>query len=261
MSRQFVIIPAEAFFDAELSSLQLKVLGALGYHADRAGWCWPGNQTMADLIGCSQGAVSKAISALEASGYLTVIRNKRKGNRYQVIFDRPLASSDIPEGITDIPAEGITDIPPCRNKNENKNENNEQDTQVREAVEIYNFHSIETGWPAVRIVSDPRKKKLLSRLADIGGLDAWREAIARASRSPFLRGETSREGWKANLDFFLQQSSMIKLIEGHYDDNRGNDGGGASGRSNNRGYGHKSNNFLNAVADAAEELNYSGARS
>lgn len=101
MSRQFVIIPAMAFFDKRLSAMQVQVLGALAYHTDRNGWCFPGVQTLADRVGCSHSAVSKAIAALERLGYVEVLRNKRKGNRYHVVSSFP----DVPERTTDVPNE------------------------------------------------------------------------------------------------------------------------------------------------------------
>lgn len=46
-------------------------------------------------------------------------------------------------------------------------------------------------------------------------------AMDRAENSAFLRGETGRnkahEAWVPNLDFFLQEASFTKLIEGQYD--------------------------------------------
>jgi hypothetical protein len=131
MSRQFVVIPAAAFFDTALTPMQIKVLGALGYHTDRSGWCWPGMARMAELIGCTHSAVSKAVTVLEAAGYIEVARNKRKGNRYHVITrynvpDGPPLSADVPAGTTDpdVPPDGTSVVPPKRNKNENSNGNN-----------------------------------------------------------------------------------------------------------------------------------------
>jgi len=119
MSRQFVIIPAAAFFDRRLQPIQLRVLGALGYHTDRNGWCNPGVTTMANLTGVTPGTVSKSLTVLESLGIIEVTRNKRRGNRYRVLYERdddlladvPTGTSEVPTGTADVPPAGTSDVP------------------------------------------------------------------------------------------------------------------------------------------------------
>lgn len=91
MSR-FSIIPARAVYDATLSPHALKVLCAIGVHADRHGWAYPSLKTIGNLIGCSRQAVSGHIKSLISAGYLESRVQKRKdggqsSNLYRILMD------------------------------------------------------------------------------------------------------------------------------------------------------------------------------
>lgn len=97
------------------------------------------------------------------------------------------------------------------------------------AVEAYNSEASRHGWPKAQRITAARTKALRGRLRDCGGLDGWREAMRKAGASAFLSGTARRQGdhanWKPDLDFFLQQSSFTRLMEGKYD---GSDSGPGS---------------------------------
>lgn len=84
------------------------------------------------------------------------------------------------------------------------------------AVEAWNalagLYDLPTAtWP----INDTRKAKLRLRLKELGGLVGWVKALEEVTRGPHLLGENDR-GWRCNLDFMLQPSSLTKVIEGHY---------------------------------------------
>ena len=88
-----------------------------------------------------------------------------------------------------------------------------------EAIEVYNSAANDCGWPVCQKLTQSRKVKLLARVQDAGGMDGWRKAMDIARRSKFLRGEkrsNGHESWRPSIDFFLQQSSFTKLMEGAY---------------------------------------------
>ena len=90
------------------------------------------------------------------------------------------------------------------------------------AFEAYNAAAKECGWPIAQRVGAQRIKQIRARFKDCGGLEGWQEAMRRASKSPFLRGEGRDEahaGWRPDLDFFLQAKSFTRLMEGKYDGN------------------------------------------
>ena len=83
------------------------------------------------------------------------------------------------------------------------------------ALEAYNAAAGRQGWPQAQKLTAPRQSSLRKRLLDAGGLGGWIAAMERAERSEFLT--SSRNGWKPDLDFFLQAKSFTKLMEGSYD--------------------------------------------
>ncbi len=101
-----------------------------------------------------------------------------------------------------------------------------QSDPVSAAFDLYNEAADRAGWSKCQARSKPRVAAMKARLKDLGGLDGWKVAIAKGEASDFLCNRTPRAPFSASLDFFLQASSLIKLMEGKYD-NRGN--GRASG--------------------------------
>jgi hypothetical protein len=69
--------------------------------------------------------------------------------------------------------------------------------------------------------SPDRRRKLAARLRDYGGLAGWRNALATIRGSPFLRGETSRNGFVAEIDWLLKPENLRKVLEGNYENRPG----------------------------------------
>lgn len=115
------------------------------------------------------------------------------------------------------------------------------------AVVAYNAEAEHCGWPQAQRLTAKRLSALKARLAECGGIDGWSAAMARASESDFLTGRIPRgqghEKWMPDLDFFLQQSSFTKLMEGSYDNHQTAERGG---------------NVLGAIAIASAHFNTAG---
>lgn len=79
----------------------------------------------------------------------------------------------------------------------------------------WNETADELDLPRITAFNDKRRRKAKLRLKDVGGLEGWERALAALRDSPFCLGENDR-GWRANFDFMLQQESLLKLIEGAY---------------------------------------------
>ena len=97
---------------------------------------------------------------------------------------------------------------------------------VREALQAYDETATVCGLPRLRVVSEPRRKKLAAILK-AHGLHGWQEALAKVEASPFLNGTKPGSDFKATFDFLVTPSSFAKVIEGNYD--RGESGGGGGG--------------------------------
>lgn len=117
--------------------------------------------------------------------------------------------------------------------------------EITPAFDAYNAVAEETGWPKAQALTGKRRAALKARLGEVGGLEGWRTAMARARGSPFLCGESGRdrahEKWTPDIDFFLQQSSFVKLMEGKYDDRT-------------PAAGDRNSDFLRGVGSALDDL-------
>ena len=71
--------------------------------------------------------------------------------------------------------------------------------------------------PKVQRFTSARKRSLVARLRDYGGVPGWMTALSKLEASSFCRGKNDR-GWRADFDFLVQESSFAKLMEGKYDD-------------------------------------------
>ncbi|NIU01123.1 MAG: hypothetical protein GWN01_09415 [Nitrosopumilaceae archaeon] len=94
---------------------------------------------------------------------------------------------------------------------------------IRRAVYNYNKLAKQYNLPVCTTIKNQRQKKLSKRLRENGGLESWNQALNKIKSIPGLQGENNRS-WKANIDFLLQPSSFVKLLEGYYDSwgNNGN---------------------------------------
>ena len=116
--------------------------------------------------------------------------------------------------------------PGLHNQNQNQyiyNESNDSLLsfgEARAAFEMFVEFAKKNGLPVPVKLSDARKRKLIARLKDCDGLDGWSAVLARADGNPFLCGDNS-SGWRADFDFFLQEKSFGRLMEGSYDRKRG----------------------------------------
>lgn len=94
---------------------------------------------------------------------------------------------------------------------------------VEDAVKAYADMASRAGLAVPRAITPARRSKIASRLRE-HGFDVWLEAVQRVETSEFCRGKNDR-GWRADLDFLLQDKSFMGLIEGKY----GGEVGGAIG--------------------------------
>lgn len=136
-------------------------------------------------------------------------------------------SNEIKEGGTRAQAE--TDLssapnPESRIQNPEKKEEEEVElganappshAEALEAFELYNQTATKVGIPAARTLTPQRKKAIMARMREHGGLDAWKIALGNIERSAFLQGKNDRN-WVATLDFLIQASSFTKVVEGTY---------------------------------------------
>jgi hypothetical protein len=120
-----------------------------------------------------------------------------------------LVSNGSQDDATMTPQERQDDAPEKRREEKRREE-------YMSALDAYQAVAKRCGLTRVQKMSEQRKAKLQARLKDCGGLDGWNSALSKIEQSDFCKG-INKEGWKADFDFLLQESSFIKLIEGKYD--------------------------------------------
>lgn len=77
------------------------------------------------------------------------------------------------------------------------------------------FHSICVSYPAVKTLSESRKKAIRARLR-VYSLEDFKSLFEKAEASSFLKGSNDRN-WSATFDWLLKESNMVKVLEGNYD--------------------------------------------
>ena len=103
----------------------------------------------------------------------------------------------------------------------------------QQAVDL--FHSICVSYPAVKTLSESRKKAIRARLR-VYSLEDFKSLFEKAEASSFLKGSNDRN-WSATFDWLLKESNMVKVLEGNYDNKtRSPAGAGTTGAN-------KFNNF------------------
>lgn len=129
------------------------------------------------------------------------------------------------------------------------------DPDLKLALDAWNVTAAKTGLPVAQRLTDPRARKLAARLAECGGIDGWKSALAKLEESAFLTGQ--KTDWRADFDFMLQAKSFTKLMEGAYDDqpSLANGNGHFNGRGPNHG-GARS--VVQIMADVARRMEKKG---
>ena len=105
----------------------------------------------------------------------------------------------------------------------NKQSSSYEEQSAQSAFDLFSALAKRIGCAVPSKLSAPRKRSILARLKDVGGLDGWEIALGKVEASDFLRVSN----W-FGLDWMLKPANFTKIMEGNYD-NRTGDGP----RSNN----------------------------
>ena len=252
---QFAAVPVWFLRSGQCKPMDTHILCAIHSFAGPSGRIYPSYQTIADVAGVSKRTVELTVRRLVEMKVLqkaarTDARGAATSNCYSVIFQDPHwmpeedstpANEDSPPSEPAFAPPANEDSLPQRTSIRPKPEPIKPDlstdvdspivaSEVSDAFKAYNQLAEQTGWPMAIALSKPRAAKLKARLADAGGLDGWCDALQKAAGNTFMAGDNER-GWRADLDFFLQQKSFTKLIEGSYDRQPTSNSRAANGRS------------------------------
>lgn len=87
--------------------------------------------------------------------------------------------------------------------------------KAQEIIELYNVTCI--SLPPVKKLTDTRKAAIASALNEETD---FKELFKKTAESEFLNGKNER-GWRADFDFILKPKNRQKILEGGYDNPKG----------------------------------------
>jgi hypothetical protein len=210
------------------------LLLALANYADEHGCCWPSKDQLAADCSSSERSIRNYFVALEGAGLVTIqARYTENGRQTSNIvrlnmegakFSEDAKSAPTGEGaesarVQTVAGGRVQTAAPLMNLQKEPSIVGDARATQQLAVAEWNALASELSLPIVQKLTEYRKRKLAARLHDSGGIDGWRKALAKIRGSPFLRGETAN-GWRADFDFLVQESSFVKVLEGKYDGSR-----------------------------------------
>jgi uncharacterized phage protein (TIGR02220 family) len=82
------------------------------------------------------------------------------------------------------------------------------------------YNSICKSFPKCTVMSNNRKRAIKARFSSGYKLEHFKTVFEKAEASSFMKGKNDR-GWRATFDWMIADSSMAKVLDGNYDDNKG----------------------------------------
>ncbi len=133
-SGHFSSIPAAAVFDHRLSHADVRMLAALGAHADKNGRCWPATTTLANETSMSERHARTSLRNLENIGYVVTESRPGQSSMYWIPRNHtagvprnsaagvePNPGTILPEPRNHTAGDPGTVVPPNNTKNNSKN--------------------------------------------------------------------------------------------------------------------------------------------
>jgi hypothetical protein len=115
---------------------------------------------------------------------------------------------------------GVTVTSPSRDARQEQEHGQEQEQEqgqdIDRAFALWQAAAAREGWPEVMFLNTVRRFKLGQRLAQVGGLNGWCDALAAASGAGFLKAPDGRFHRWFDLDWLLDEQKFTRLLEGRY---------------------------------------------
>jgi hypothetical protein len=91
---------------------------------------------------------------------------------------------------------------------------------TQEFIESWNEICASEGLPAVKDLSNGRRKKIAARLRRYPSVDFWEQVFNGVNRSDFLSGRkpsAEHPNWRATIDWLIENDeNPLKVVEGSY---------------------------------------------
>jgi phage replication O-like protein O len=126
-------------------------------------------------------------------------------------------------GVDETPHCGVGQTPYTLKKDIKKKKDNNPPTPLPENCPyddiLVLYHTNCISFPKVRELTDNRKKTLRARWKKYQSTEPFKELFQKAEASDFLSGRNDK--WhNCNFDWMVNESNMVKVLEGSYDNNR-----------------------------------------
>lgn len=170
----------------------------------------------------STATIKRTLSSLRENGYLIAEKlsdDGRDNTLYYRINYTTISEPCIGSNCTNamgqndqitIYTETTTDIPPIPPRGD------DEEVSFSKIVDLY--HECLDSLPTVRMLTSARRKALRSRIREDAKRkdpEWWRGYFEYAASIPFLAGKGESD-WKPNFDWLINETNMVKVIEGKY---------------------------------------------
>ena len=230
--------------DWMIEKLNLSGLSLLAYaliytctQKGKGGW-FGGYDDLATRIGGKQRGTIKAVNELIESKLVEkgdcIIQGKIRTLLTSTALSTDALSTDAQNTVLTL--HSVQSTYSSNNNNNYSDEDTQDNTQEKklsnDSKEILStscfkdlWNSIVTNCSKVTVLSEPRRKKVISRIKEMGELGDVNEIITicleKINNSSFCTGNNVR-GWKASFDWFIDNgNNWVKVYEGRYDNKDG----------------------------------------
>ena len=253
----YAIIPANVRYDKNLKPNEKLLYGEITALCDKNGYCWATNKYFADLYNVTKISISNWISNLEKSGYImTKIVYKENHKEIDkrlitIIKDSVSIKEDTYIKNFKDPIKEIFNTPIKEKFKENNTSRNntrliikeiDKEKIIKETNEEVNKETISPillidkfielcpTLPKPLKTVKTRNKNLINLFHNKNLLNEDDEPLFETmddwitylkdyvSKSSFLMGN-NKTGWKADIDFIIKPSNVVKIYEGKYFNN------------------------------------------
>ena len=84
------------------------------------------------------------------------------------------------------------------------------------------YNHVCTSFPCCTIMNESRKKMIRARLRSGYTVEDFTRVFIKAENSSFLKGANSRN-WTATFDWLIKDGNMAKVLDGNFDDKKGDE--------------------------------------
>lgn len=207
----------------------LIVLLAIADYANDDGVAWPSIDSIAQKSRFSRRSVFYVLDRLKKADKLSIkTGGGRASSTYKIKTYQPCKDCTPPvQGLHGTRAStctapvqnGIAVLHPIRKESSvEPKKRKDKIASLSPSAVFDEWNSKANQLPKCRQLSDKRSHSLKARLRDPFFCEHWISAITRIHDSSFCCGSNNR-GWKADFDWFIQPDTVVRIMEGKYDNN------------------------------------------